>query len=284
MKTLKTILLKGNPKYDEKWLQNEIAQNPSMLGLGDIELRAKEKIQSSGGRLDLLLEDQDAGKRYECELQLGKTDESHIIRTIEYWDLERKRYPQYEHTAVLVAEDVESRFLNVVQLFNGHIPLIVLKMTAVEVDDDIAIIFTKVIDEARVANLEDEEVSEPTDRNYWEKRSCHDMLALTDRLEALVKEVDPEVRLNYVKHYIGLARHNSSANYCYFHPKKNFVLMHCKSIPEDSLIEELEGVGLDVEKLSKWNLTRVRMTKAPNGEQIQVLKKLVKFAMDAYGI
>lgn len=47
MKTLKTITLKGNPKYDEKWLQNEIANNPSMLGLGDIELRAKEKIQSS---------------------------------------------------------------------------------------------------------------------------------------------------------------------------------------------------------------------------------------------
>lgn len=51
MKTLKTITLKGNPKYDEKWLQNEIANNPAMLGLGDIELRAKEKIQSSGGQV-----------------------------------------------------------------------------------------------------------------------------------------------------------------------------------------------------------------------------------------
>ena len=50
--------------------------------------------------------------------------------TIEYWDLERKRYPQYEHTAVIVAEDITSRFLNVIQLFNGAIPLIALKMTA----------------------------------------------------------------------------------------------------------------------------------------------------------
>ena len=27
---------------------------------------------------------------------------SHIIRTIEYWDIERRRYPAYEHVAVLV--------------------------------------------------------------------------------------------------------------------------------------------------------------------------------------
>ena len=49
--------------------------------------------------------------------QLGKTDESHIIRTIEYWDIERKRYPQYDHTAVIVAEEITSRFLNVIGLF-----------------------------------------------------------------------------------------------------------------------------------------------------------------------
>jgi hypothetical protein len=44
--------------------------------------------------LDLLLQDADGNRRYEVEVQLGKTDESHIIRTIEYWDIERKRYPQ----------------------------------------------------------------------------------------------------------------------------------------------------------------------------------------------
>ena len=284
MKTLKTITLKGNPKYDEKWLQNEIANNPSMLGLGDIELRAKEKIQSSGGRLDLLLEDQDAGKRYECELQLGKTDESHIIRTIEYWDLERKRYPQYEHTAVLVAEDVESRFLNVVQLFNGHIPLIVLKMTAVEVENDIAIIFTKVIDEARIGGTDDDETTEPTDRNYWEKRASHEVIALTDKMFDIIREVDPEAGPNYNKHYIGLIRHNSAANYCYIRPKKNFTKMLSKSIPEDALVQEAEEVGLDIEKRPKWNETVIRISKAPTKEQVEVIKKIVKFSMDAYGI
>ena len=49
--------------------------------------------------------------RYKVEIRLGKTDECHIFRTIEYWDLERKRYPQYDHVAVFIAEDITSRFL-----------------------------------------------------------------------------------------------------------------------------------------------------------------------------
>ncbi len=73
-------------------------------------LRDSERPQTGAGRLDLLLQDADASRRYEVEIQLGKTDESHVIRTIEYWDVERKRYPQYEHVAVIVAEDITSRF------------------------------------------------------------------------------------------------------------------------------------------------------------------------------
>src|ERR1700704_4732422 len=85
--------------------------------------------------------------RYEVEVQLGPTDEAHIIRTIEYWDIERKRYPQYDHCAVLIAEDITSRFLNVVALFNGMIPLIALQMQALKVGDQSTLLFTKVMDE-----------------------------------------------------------------------------------------------------------------------------------------
>ena len=175
MKKLIQISLKNNPEYNEKWLQDCIANDPSILGLGDnLQLRAKEKVQPSGGRLDLLFEDMDSDepRRYECELQLGATDESHIIRTIEYWDIERKRYPQYDHTAILVAEDVTSRFLNVIHLFNGFIPLIVLKLTAYKLDNDIALTFTKIIDEVQLGTDEDTPVVEIKDRAYWEKRSC----------------------------------------------------------------------------------------------------------------
>jgi hypothetical protein len=120
----------------EKWVQKQIADDPTLLGLGDLILKDKERTQPHGGRLDLLLQDPETLKRYETEIQLGATDESHIIRTIEYWDDERKRYPQYEHAAVIVAEEITSRFLNVIQLFNGAVPLIALKMTAYKVGNE----------------------------------------------------------------------------------------------------------------------------------------------------
>src|SRR5689334_10547755 len=131
----------------EKMVQEQIADDPAVLGLGKLELRDKERTQARAGRLDLLLQDPETLKRYEVELQLGATDETHIIRTIEYWDIERKRYPQYEHTAVIVAEDITSRFLNVISLFNGSIPLIAIQMKASKVGEVIILDFTKVMDE-----------------------------------------------------------------------------------------------------------------------------------------
>jgi hypothetical protein len=103
--------LRNHPEFHEKWVHDLIANDPSVLGLGDLVMRDRERIQSRAGRLDLRLQDPETKRRYEVELQLGSTDEAHIIRTIEYWDIERKRYPQYDHCAVLI-EDITSRFLN----------------------------------------------------------------------------------------------------------------------------------------------------------------------------
>src|SRR5205823_8111644 len=131
------------------WVQDRIAEDPSLLGLGDLVLKDKERRQPHAGRLDLLFQDAEEDRRYEVEIQLGKTDESHIIRTIEYWDIERKRYPQYEHCAVIVAENITGRFLNVLSLFNGNIPLIAIQMNALRVNDSLTISFTKVLDEVK---------------------------------------------------------------------------------------------------------------------------------------
>ena len=79
------ILLENHPDYTDKWVQERIAEDPSILGLGDLVLKEKERIQPRAGRLDLLLQDAESSTRYEVEIQLGGTDESHIIRTIEYW-------------------------------------------------------------------------------------------------------------------------------------------------------------------------------------------------------
>ena len=107
----KRISLKSHPTIKEAAIQDLIASDPSVLGLGDDLVRiGKEKTLPGGGRLDLILASAD-DEHYEVEVQLGPTDPSHIIRTIEYWDLERTRYPDREHYAVLVAENITSCLL-----------------------------------------------------------------------------------------------------------------------------------------------------------------------------
>lgn len=86
------ISLRQHSELGEVWVHQRIAEDPSILGLGDLVLRDRERRQMAAGRLDLLLQDADTNHRYEVEVQLGPTDESHIIRTIEYWDIERKRW------------------------------------------------------------------------------------------------------------------------------------------------------------------------------------------------
>ncbi len=51
------VLLSNHPEYREKWVQERIAEDPSILGLGDLVLKDKERSQPRGGRLDLLFQD-----------------------------------------------------------------------------------------------------------------------------------------------------------------------------------------------------------------------------------
>src|SRR4051794_16406032 len=202
------ISLKLHSELNERWVQDLIASDPGILGLGDLVLRDRERVQPRAGRLDLLLQDLETKRRYEVEIQLGPTDEAHIIRTIEYWDIERKRYPQYEHCAVLVAEDITSRFLNVVSLFNGSMPLIALQMHALKVGDYTTLVFTKVMDELSRGMVDEDEDAEaaPTDRAYWEKRGTRATVQIADELLTIAREIDSSLELKYNKYYIGLSK------------------------------------------------------------------------------
>ena len=46
---LKTIQLKNHPELTERWLQDIIADNPSILGIGDVILKDKEILNEIEG-------------------------------------------------------------------------------------------------------------------------------------------------------------------------------------------------------------------------------------------
>ncbi|MFH1191959.1 MAG: hypothetical protein V1655_00620 [bacterium] len=273
------VNLVNHPILTEKWIQEIIANDPSILGLGDLILKDKERIHPKAGRLDLLLQDSDSERRYEVEIQLGKVDESHIIRTIEYWDIEKKRYPQYDHCAVIIAEDITNRFLNVINIFNGSIPLIAIKMDTYKNGNDHWLTFTTVLNEVSLGLVEEDEIKEATDRNYWEKRGTAKTVAIADELVAMINEFTSGYELKYNKFYVGLAKDGQPDNFVIFRPKKSNTTMEIRLEQTAETDKLIEYASLDLmEYDNKWNRYRIRISKQDLTKNKELIVNLLKMA------
>lgn len=243
---------------NEKWLQDRIEEDPSLLGLGTLQVIRRERQQSSGGRIDFLLYDLDDETRYEVEVMLGALDESHIIRTIEYWDIERQRYPTYEHRAVIIAEEITARFFNVLRLLNRAVPLIAIQLTAIPLSkDEIVLQGIKVLDIYEEADPEEESAGELVDRKYWERRASPSALAALDAIIALVNNDIAPAHVTYNKNHIALG--TSGRNFCWLHPPKE--ASHChlrvKTDPDnrESEIKAFEETSLYVRAFQRAQIT-----------------------------
>jgi hypothetical protein len=243
------LSIRNHPEINERFIQDQIANDPSMIGLGDLIVKDKERMQPRAGRLDLLLMDPDTTRRYEVEIQLGKTDESHIIRTIEYWDIERKRYPQYDHCAVIIAEDITSRFLNVIHLFNGYIPFIAIQMSAYQYEGGISLIFTKVLDEMPLGLIEDDEIDNEklqTTKDYWVKKASPETVKIAEKFLEIFNEVDPGHDLSYLKTSVALSKKGIAIHYFFLRiRKKNHIVLVIKMIRDPEFDSYLDNTDLD---------------------------------------
>lgn len=273
------ISLADHPTIKEAVIQAKISENPAILRLGNnLVLKDKERAQPRAGRLDLLLQDTETNRRYEVEIQLGKTDESHIIRTIEYWDNERKRYPQYDHCAVIIAEEITTRFHNVIGLFNGVIPLIAIQMNAYKFGDDVALVFTTVLDEVtRGYDDEEDEEREVTDRNYWINRGTEDTVKIADELLGTINEISGGgYQLKYNKFYIGLMKGGRPNNFAAFRPRKTTlnVDLHLPfSEQVQNLINEADLDDMGYDKI--WGNFRFRLTRENTKDKKDTLRELL---------
>ena len=201
--------------FDEYWLQEQILNNPSALELGDLEVISRERLQSSGGRLDILLKDPQEDKMYEVEVMLGDTDETHIVRTIEYWDNEKRKFPQRQHQAVLVAERFSRRYFNVIQLFSHAIPITAIQAYITDVAGQRSLHFLKVLDTYEEPD-DSATVYEEHDEQYWREYSAW-TLETAKTLQEIIKEQLPAARLHYVKYYIAISVNGE--NYIWLHKR-----------------------------------------------------------------
>ncbi len=245
------ISLKTHPHFSEKWVQDHVSDDPSILGLGDLELVQAEKIQPKAGRLDLLLHDDDLNRRYEVELMLGATDPSHIMRCIEYWDIERRHYPAYDHVAVLVAEDITSRFLNVISLLSGSIPLIAIQMSALQVDDKIVLHFVRVLDQTTLRSDDKYEGGNGnsrsiTDREYWEKRTSNIAMNRCDSLVGIIKEITGlDCSLRYRRRIVDVLNPNSVNGSAWIIPRKTLIRIGGYVEDAEAWVKRFDDLGMN---------------------------------------
>lgn len=278
---MERLSLKSHPELSERWVQNIIAADPSIIGLGELVLRDRERIQPRAGRLDLLLQDPESKRRYEVELQLGSTDETHIIRTIEYWDIERKRYPQYEHCAVIIAENITSRFLNVISLFNGTIPLIAIQMSALKHENNVSLLFTTVIDELTRGAVDEDEDAEaaPANRDYWERRGSKYTLSMADEIINIARNFEENIDLKYNKFYIGLLKEGQPFNFISMRPRKSTLTLELKIPKIDEIDEKIEKANLDsLEYSNRWGQYRISLQKDDIVKNKSVISELIELA------
>lgn len=278
------IDLRKHPDFNEAWLQERIAENPGILGLGDISLVERERTQGKAGRLDLLLADLEENRRFEVELMLGPTNPDHVIRTIEYWDIERRRYPAYDHVAVLVAEDITSRFLNVMSLLSGSIPLIAIQLNALEVEGCIVLDFVRVLDQTELRTDDAAEASEAEvrDRAYWVERSSPEVLAIADGVvEALGRVAKRSYALKYNKDFIGLTDGARSRNFILFLPRRKHLVLVVKMSDREAWSTRLDEAEL--EKLTERDgRLRVTLTPAALQQHGDLITELVRSAAQEY--
>jgi len=223
-----------NAGKDEYWLQDLIYKNPAILGLGELQPLNKEKKQSSGGRLDILLKDSSDNAMYEVEVMLGETDPSHIIRTIEYWDNEKRKYPQRQHFAVLIAESFERRYFNVVQLLSLNIPMIAIQADLLEIKDEYILNFTKILDVYEEPSDEEEKtVNEST----WVKKSKWTITTVREFIKHLVND---NIQLNYTQGYVSLIINGRNAYYFDKRTQPTSILWF--NVKDDEKVESIKRI------------------------------------------
>jgi hypothetical protein len=256
---------------DELWLQKKIEDDPSILGLGNLVCVQSQRMQHTRGRIDLLLEDREGGVRYEVEIMLGPVDESHIIRTIEYWDIEHRtdRDGTYEHKAVIVAEEFMQRFFNVISLLNKVVPMIAVKLSAFRVKSKLCLNFVKVLD---VTNELTSEESEPTTRKSWEDWANEVSMQIMDKTIALIPKTDGKVRVKYNQSHVAVGSARST-NFCWFNPVRSPRLRLYVWLGEgrDAFVKKLAAKGIDVRPDSTGSI-RVVLTM----ESLEKNKSLIK--------
>jgi hypothetical protein len=195
--------------YDEIWLQNWLAGDPTRLGLGEVTILAQELTQTRGGSLDILAASADGDTYYSVEVQLGEVDAPHGFRVFDYWAANRARSPGKRHVAVLMAESAAGRYRQALEALAEFVPLLVIELRIWRgVDEAIIVPETVIADESLdVAGTAGPVGGRAREREDWDSEATDEAMRFVEEFVDWTQENLGEVRVDYSpRSYIGVRR------------------------------------------------------------------------------
>lgn len=193
--------------YNERWLQDWLAADPTRLGLGDVTVIDQEQGQASGGLLDLLAVDAGSDTYYSVEVQLGEIDGSHSFRVFDYWARNRARLPGKAHVAVLIAENAGGRYRPALDALAETVPLIVIELRCWQGEGE-ALLIPEVVVSNPGLDLADTPAAASTDERTeddWRATLSDEAWAFKDAFVAWAAGELGEPRVDYrPQSYIGV--------------------------------------------------------------------------------
>jgi hypothetical protein len=277
------VSLKDHPGYDEAWLEREIAKDPKILGLGDLQVVRAQLRQDKERRLDLLLKDAEEDTYYSVELMLGELNASHLIRGIDYWLRNEQAFEdkEWDHVPVVVAEKIsEGGCRRVARWLSEVSPLVLIELRAIQVSGNLAVQTFKVFDGRDVQEELDLTRTQPVGREYWVKKSSERSLALAEKLVALLLQIDAGLQLSYRQEFLGITARNRPANFVVFHPKRNFVRVRAKLTETDEWANKLKQCGIEPLRIKAGRSLHFKIHDALTQTQLRIVKELFERAYE----
>lgn len=177
--------------------------------------------------------------------------------------------------AVLIAEEVTSRFLNVMSLLAGSIPPIAIQLNAIQVGDKLALDFVKVLDQRAlreddtVDTTEGDEVGRPA----WEKKVGENGVALCDELVSLLQpHTDCELGLRFQKRHVPVVPVGTTRDVAFVvWPRRTFMRIQVRAENLVALQDQLKEVGIDTNMVFGGTRLRFNLSAADLTNQSEAI-------------
>ncbi len=117
---------------DEAWLQGWLKEQPSRLGLGDLEV--------GDAATDDAWVATDDDRCFSVDVQLGELEASRGFQVLDNWARNRVMHPDKTHVAVLVTEVMSDRYQTTLETLAEHLPLVVVELAVWKGEDEAIVV------------------------------------------------------------------------------------------------------------------------------------------------